>query len=43
MAVPEIDPKSPTLTSLLGIVLLNLQRVVGATVGFREEVTPEEN
>ena len=36
MPVPEIDAKAPTITSLLGIVLLNLQRVVGATVGFRE-------
>jgi hypothetical protein len=36
MPVPEIDPKSPTITSLLGIVLLNLQRVVGASVTVRE-------
>jgi hypothetical protein len=36
MPVPEIDAKSPTITSLLGIVLLNLQRVVGASVGIRE-------
>jgi hypothetical protein len=36
MPVPEIDAKSPTITSLLGIVLLNLQRVVGASVGLRE-------
>lgn len=37
MPVPEIDPKSPTITSLLGIVLLNLQRVVGASVAVREQ------
>jgi hypothetical protein len=37
MPVPEIDAKAPTLTSLLGIVLINLQRLVGASVNFREE------
>jgi hypothetical protein len=37
MPVPELDAKAPTLTSLLGVVLLNLQRLVGASVSFREE------
>ncbi|AIE73866.1 MULTISPECIES: hypothetical protein [unclassified Synechocystis] len=37
MPCPELDEKSPTLTSLLGLVLINLSRVVGASIAFRED------
>jgi hypothetical protein len=41
LAVPKLDPKSPTLTGLFGIVLMNLQQLVGGGIGFKtDEETP---
>jgi hypothetical protein len=37
MPCPELDEKSPTLASLIGLVLINLSRVVGASIAFRED------
>lgn len=34
---PELDEKSPTLASLMGLILINLSRVVGASIAFRED------
>jgi hypothetical protein len=42
LAVPGLDKKSPTLVGLLGIVLMNLQRVVGSSIGYRTDEPTEE-
>lgn len=43
LAVPGLDPKSPTLVGLMGIVLMNLQRVVGSSIGYRTDEPTEED
>jgi hypothetical protein len=43
MPVPTLDTNAPTITSLIGIILMNLQRVVGASINFKETDAPREN
>jgi hypothetical protein len=39
IAVAELDQDGPTLTGLLGLILLNLSRVVAGTIDWRDDAT----
>ena len=41
MPAPYLQPASPTITSLFGIVLMNLQRLVASTIGYSTDQEPK--